>query len=259
MWLFGLLLLFLALWWMFAPPMGANADNNLSYPGKIAHGIGSSVNAIGTTVSSLTHWIWTRLLATLFWIPSAFSQSGNTIKNFAHHSNDIAAKAVHDIGHDTYDYLSSVKDVPEFVSNATTEITSKAWKVLSAPLSYGYDILSYPLIYGWNSTKTVFSHARPFAHFVSDDVKHLSHSVSEGGDTVYGYISSFVYWVVSKSELAAVVEHLPIYFFSNVRDFVGLVYLCCNSSTSLLHFLKHIRLSNSPSYASTSSTISVIK
>uniref|UniRef100_A0A914YS69 SUN domain-containing protein n=1 Tax=Panagrolaimus superbus TaxID=310955 RepID=A0A914YS69_9BILA len=131
---------------------------------------------------------------------NAAGYANEAIRNVKHSVKDYADNTVgyaSHVGHDAYEYISSVKDVPEMVTNATTGVASKAWKIFAAPFSYGYHVVTYPLFYGWNTTKTVFSHAGPFAHFVSDDVKNLGHSVSEGGDTVWHWFTSFLYRIVS--------------------------------------------------------------
>jgi hypothetical protein len=153
------------------------------------------------------------------------SKAMHSVKDYAEHSTDYASKTIHDVGHDAYDYIS---DVPKFVTNATTRAASRAWTIISAPVVHGYNIISYPFIYGWNTTRKVFSHAGPFAHFVSDDVKNLGHSVAEGGDTVYHWFTSSLYWLISQIVFGILwVWHwfvtllrLPYLFFVNAYHFL---------------------------------------
>uniref|UniRef100_A0AC34F3D1 SUN domain-containing protein n=1 Tax=Panagrolaimus sp. ES5 TaxID=591445 RepID=A0AC34F3D1_9BILA len=212
----ALLFLLLLLFWRNSSHQNAHdvghaikdyADNTAEYASETIHNVGHNAreyadNAAGyasDAIHNVKHTVRDYADNTAGYASKVIHNVGHTVKDYADNTVGYASN----VGHDAYEYISSVKDVPEIVTNATTGVATRAWKIFAAPISYGYHVLTYPLYYGWNTTKTVFSHAGPFAHFVSDDVKNLGHSVSEG--VIFGILWVW-HWFVA-------LLRLPYLFF----------------------------------------------
>lgn len=198
LWPLALLFLLLALYFLTRdrtlPPPPTTHGSTIYQPGDHQH------TTLSDTIHNIGHDAYEYVSSVKDEAYEYVSSVKNGAVDYASSVKDNAYDYVSAVKDDTYEYVSSVKDVPEIVSNATTGVATKAWKIFASPVLYGYHVVTYPIFYGWNATKTIFSHAGPFAHFVRDDVKNLGHSVSEGGDTVYHWFTSFLYWIVSQSQ-----------------------------------------------------------
>uniref|UniRef100_A0A914PTE8 Uncharacterized protein n=1 Tax=Panagrolaimus davidi TaxID=227884 RepID=A0A914PTE8_9BILA len=197
MWLLGLLLLFLTLWWL----LGSSNDDSksiFSHDGRFAH-VGDRVKGFGHSVfesgTNLGHNVYNGGATVYHWLTSPFywilSKSFNTTKSIASHAGSFAnfvGDDVKHLGHSVYEGGANIRDsVYEGGANLKHSVVEGGDTVYHWLTSPFYWIASK----GVNTTKSAFSNAGSFVHFVGD-------SAYKGTVTVYHWLTSPFYWIASK-------------------------------------------------------------